>query len=126
MPRTKIRNYPSCKQVETELENYLRNHRGEYEHQVLQKLGYEDLNSLQEADQQMKFGFNCGWVQLHPKNKEMAREWRLDNDGLPNCIFDIGSVIIPTQCCTIKEIIVEKLVNDLDLSNEYEIITKLD
>ena len=126
MGRKKVRHFPSVEDWKKQLTEYLTENKEKYIAYMLKRLGYEDTETLWEEEYHGKFGFDCGWVQLHPKDKEMQREWRLDNGGIDDCIFDIASVVYNTQSTTIKEIIVEKLVEDLDLNDTFIIYTRLD
>ena len=126
MARTKVRNYPTREQYENEIKEYMISHRGELIEYMLRRLGYEDVDTLREDEYSMKFGFDCGWVQLHPKNKEMSHEWYLDNGKINDYIFDIANCVYSTQSITIKQPIVEKTIEDMGLESEFYIIPRLD
>lgn len=126
MGRKKIRNYPTIEDWEDKISEYLKENKERYRKLILDSLGYDDFDSLIEDEYKMKFGGDCGWVSLVPLNKEMAREWRLDNDGLPNRIFDIASVVYNTQSITIKSIVIEKLIEDMGLEKDFYMTERLD
>lgn len=124
MARTKIRYYPSLKEYEKIFIEYFKENKSPLIRQVLNELHYETLEDLQKDEFGMKFAGDCGWVKLIPRNKEMYREWRLDNND--PCLFDIAYHAYNTQSITIKRIIVEKALEDLNLENTFYISERLD
>lgn len=126
MGRKKIRIYPSREEWETKIKEYVQENKESIRRYMLDKLGYEDIESLWEDEYHMKFGLDCGWVNLFPKNKEMAREWKLDNDGIPDSIWDASNIVYNTQSVTIKSIIMYKVVEDMGIENEFSIVERLD
>lgn len=124
MGRKKVRNFPPKGYYEDKLEGYFREHRHEVIGNLLDTLGYRSLDELQEAEYNMKFGLDCGWIHLHPKNKEMAHEWALDNG-----IYGAYVCARPSMNCqstTIKRVQVEKAVRDLNLGDVFYISERLD
>lgn len=126
MGRTKVRHYPSREEYEATLKEYLTENKERYKRLILNTLGYEDFDSLWNDEYKGKFGLDCGWVQLHPKNKDMRHEWFLDNDRMPDYIFDVATVVYNTQSTIIKSIVIQQLVEDLGLENEFSIVRQLD
>jgi hypothetical protein len=82
------------------------------------------VERLQEDECHMKFGFDCGWIHLHPKNKEMLHEWELDN-GI-YCAYVHAMPSLNCQSTTIKRVQVEKAVRDLGLEKDFYVLTRLD
>ena len=72
----------------------------------------------------MKFGFDCGWTIIYPKNREMEREWKLDNGMYDYQIFAHPSYY--PQSTTVQEIQVRKALKDLNLEDEFGCYVKLD
>ena len=124
MGRRKVRHYPSVEFYEGMLKEYFETHRGEVIGNLLDTLGYDSLEELQEAEYNMKFGLDCGWIHLHPKNKEMSHEWALDN-GI-YCAYVHAMPSLNCQSTTIKRVQVEKAVRDLGLEDTFYISERLD
>lgn len=122
MAKPKVRNYPSIEDYEKIFEDYFRSNKGAIMQYVCHKFQVEDEDSLKEQD----FGFDCGWVHLFPRDPEMAKEWKLDNGDYGARIFDIASKCYGTQSITIKEVILEKAVEDLNLDDVFHIRRKYD
>ena len=121
MGRRKIRNYPSKEYYEYEIIEYMKEHREELLHHMLKILGYEDIDSLREDEYKMKFGGDCGFIKLSPKNREMAHEWYLDNDKIPDYLSDNVSCIYSTQSTNIKETIIKKVLEDTELDKVFSV-----
>lgn len=127
MSKTKIRNFETCEEWTRKIQQYLQDNKEKYIRLMLRTLHYETIEELQDAEyNQDKFGFDCGWVNLYPLNKEMAKEWKLDNDGVYDCIWDAANCIYSTQSTTIKEIIMRLVMEDMDLNKDFYIRVKLD
>lgn len=126
MARTKVRNYPSKEEWKANILEYMKENKEALIRHMLNKLGYEDIDSLQEDEYSMKFGFDCGWVNLTPKNKDMYHEWYLDNGKIPDSLWDLANYVYNTQSITIKYPIIEKVVEDMGIENEFNIVERLD
>ena len=127
MARTKVRNYESREVWQERIIAYLKEHKEKYIRLVLQTLGYETTDELRDAEyNQNRFGLDCGWVKLVPKNKEMAREWKLDNDNIPAAIYDVANTIYSTQSTTIKNIIMDAVVSDMNIEDIFCIVVVYD
>ena len=124
MGRKKVRNYPPKGFYEEKLDGYFREHRHEVIGNLLDTLGYESVERLQEDECHMKFGLDCGWIHLHPRNKEMSREWGLDN-GIYGA-YVCARPSLNCQSTTIKRVQVEKAVKDLGLEDVFYISERLD
>ena len=126
MGRRKVRNFPSREDYEQQFEDYFSENKHSCIQYAVQKLGFNDVEEMHDAEFSGRFGFDCGWVQLIPRDKEMYREWRLDNGEYSVCIFDIGHKTYPTQSVTIKRLILEKAVEDMNLQDVFIINERLD
>ena len=122
----KVRKYPTVKEWKERVCEYLKDHKEYYIQHMLKVLKYEDLETLQKDEYSMAWGFDCGWVNLVPKNKEMAREWRLDNDGIPDYIWDPANAVYSTQSITIKQAIMEQCVKDMQIEDKFEVVERYD
>ena len=126
MSRTKVRNYPSKEEYENRIKEYMLSHKREIIAYMLRQLGYDDIESLREDEYSKNPFWVCGSFILRPKNKDMAHEWFLDNGRIPAYIYDITYYVYPTQSVIIKEPIMEKVVRDMELENEFYIAQRLD
>lgn len=126
MARTKVRNYPSKEEYENHIKEYMLSHKGEIIAYMLRQLGYDDIDSLREDEYSKNPFWVCGSFILRPKNKDMAHEWFLDNGRIPDYIYDITYYIYPTQSVIIKEPIMEKVVKDMELENDFYVTQRLD
>ena len=124
MGRRKVRHYPSVEFYEGMLREYFDTHRHEVIGNLLDTLGYESVERLQEDECHMKFGLDCGWIHLHPKNREMSHEWSLDN-GIYGA-YVCARPSLNCQSTTIKRVQVEKAVRDLGLEDVFYISERLD
>ncbi len=124
MGRKKIRNYPSVEFYEGMLKEYFDNHSGEVIGNLLDTLGYESVDSLLDAERNMAFGFDCGWIHLHPRNHEMRHEWELDNGKY--CAYVYVRPTVDCQSTTIKKVQAEKAVKDLGLGDKFFVTVRLD
>ena len=124
MGRRKVRHYPSVEFYEEMLREYFETHRREVIGNLLDTLGYDSLEELQEAECNMKFGLDCGWIHLRPKDKEMSHEWALDN-GIYGA-YVCARPSLNCQSTTIKRVQVEKAVKDLGLEDKFYITERLD
>lgn len=124
MARTKVRNYPSIEHYEKEIEEYFRENQSQVIQYTVHKLGYNSLEELQEAEYNMAFGLDCGWVYLVPHDMDMFHEWELDNGKYCAHVYVRGP--FGTQSVTIKECFAEKLIEDKNWEDIFWIDTRLD
>lgn len=124
MGRKKVRNYPSREFYEEMLTKYFEEHRCEVIGYAMDRLGYTSFQKLQEDEYNSRFGFDCGWIHLCPKNAEMRHEWELDNGTY--CAYVWCSPSYFPQSTTIQKVQVEKAVRDLELGDVFYIDVRLD
>ena len=123
MGRKKVRNFPSKQLIESELADKLKENKSKYLNLVCKKFDCETMEELAEKECRW---MDCGWVNIYPRNSEHFHEWTLDEGQYNEPIFDIVYTILPTQSTTLKEIIARQLLEDLDYSNDYIVVTRLD
>ena len=130
MGRKKVRKYPSREYYEDLLEQYFNEHNGAVIPYVIERIGenpaYYGIEDLMNDECRMRWGFDCGWILLYPKNSEMAHEWELDNGKYGAYVWTDRALPYCPQSTTLKYIMIEKAVNDLGLNNEFWISTRLD
>ena len=134
MAKRKVRNYPSVEHVEELVNNYFDEHKEEVIDYMIsetnRELGkdFKDLDDLHDFEFGSGcggFGLDCGWVWLYAKNKDQRHEWFLDNDRIPNYASP-HNWPYHTQSTTLKQYQMKKAIDDLNLSNDYMVYTKLD
>ena len=130
MGRKKVRKYPSRECYELMLEQYFANDNGAVITYVIEKIGEDPAKygfcDLQEDERRMRWGFDCGWILMYPTNKEMAHEWELDSGGYGAYVWTDSALPWCPQSTTLKRIMLEKAVEDLELQDEFWLATKLD
>lgn len=125
MARRKIRNYESTNYLREYLNHYFETQSENVIEAMIKEFGFNDLNELREAEYNMRFGLDCGWVWLKTLNKKQEHEWILDNgkyDAFVTCIrypYD-------TQSTTLKNFMLNKAIKDLGLENTYYAYIRLD
>lgn len=89
---------------------------------MMKQLGYDDLEKLKSDDIHMKWGFDCGFCYLIPKNKEMREEWKKYDD------WDkiLCPVAYGTQSITAKEPQIQYIIEELKLGDIFYIHDVLD
>ena len=131
MARTKKRYYPTVDDVKEMFQEYFRANGLKAIGYALDKLGYENsfggLKKLLDDEGNMKFGFDCGWVNLYAKRPEQAREWRLDGGlNITEYVWDVAHCCLNVQSVTIKRALTEKAIFDLGVEDLYGIAERLD
>lgn len=129
MGRKKVRNYPSKKYYEEIFNSYFEENHDEVIESVCEELGYGSFEALREAEYSMKFGLDCGFVKIYPKNHEMAHEWVLDEGGRKGDWF--FAEIYPhfawnCQSLTCKLPQAKKAIRDLGLEEEFGVTYRYD
>lgn len=124
MGRKKVRKHQSIAYYEAMLKDYFSEHKDDVVEYMLGNLGYDSLDDLWNDEYRMKFGFDCGWIYLIPRDKEMYHEWELDNGKYGAHIF--CRTPYNTQSTTIQREQVEKAVHDLGLEDKFWISVRLD
>ena len=124
MGRRKVRHHLPKKYYEEMLERYFEEHSEEVISDLLERLGNDSLEQLKYEEYNMRFGFDCGWTKLVPKDSKMFHEWELDNGKYCAEIF-CHPTYYP-QSTTIQRVQVEKAVRDLGLGDKFYISTRLD
>ena len=89
---------------------------------MMYQLKYDDLEKLKSDDISMKWGFDCGFCYLIPRNKEMREEWKKYDD------WDrlLCPVAYETQSITAKEPQVKYIIEELKLSDLFYLYSVLD
>ena len=126
MGRPKIRNYPSRETYEQEIKEWFQGHKADCEALLLRKFGYESIEQLQDAEYNMKFGFDCGWVNLYPLDAKMEKEWKLDNGDYGAYLHDVAFWGYNTQSVTLKEPLVDYMLKETGLDKIFVSYSKLD
>lgn len=117
MARRKIRNYPSMEYIRNVIDNYFEENKNSVIDYLLNKTGYNTLESLQEDEYHGVFGFDCGLMYIEPLNPEWKREWILDN-GKYDARIHPHKMPYNTQSTTLQSIMIHKALFDTCL-NEY-------
>lgn len=125
----KIRNYPSKADYEARINQFFEEHRDEVIRDMCFALGYDDFERLKHDECHMRFGFDCGFTKLLPRNAEMRYEWILDEHGRKG--EDFWAEIYPRfswdcQSLTCKRPQAEYMLAQLGLEDEFMIVERLD
>ena len=110
------RQFDSQEQWKESIEHFVRLHEKDIISYMLEKLGYENLEALSEAERSSpQFLGDCGVVFIIPKNKAMYNEWKkLDNDHRMGC-----PVAYKSQSVTIKEIQVKYILEHMGIDDTF-------
>ena len=135
MARRKVRYYPTTEDVANIINNYFKEHREEVIEDMIAKVNRsynKSFNTLDELHQfdvygsyYGGFGLDCGWVRVKTMNKEQLREWTLDNGKWDALVWGI-SCPYNTQSTTLQEIMVNKALQDLGMTDTYYASVRLD
>ena len=123
MGRRKIRNYPNKEYYKDLFNEYFATHSDEVIANMLEETGFNSLDELHDAEFKMYFGFDCGFTYFIPCNKEMTREWRLDN--YDNLLYGIRESYM-SQSTTLKEIQCRYALAQLHMEDEFFVYSRLD
>ncbi len=124
MGRKKVRKFESKEHYEEVFDKYFRERRLEVIGHLMDSLGYDDFEKLRSDEVNMKWGFDCGWILIYPRDDVMRHEWELDNGKYSAYIFAHPSYY--PQSTTLQRIQVDKAIKDLGLSDMFFAVTKLD
>lgn len=86
---------------------------------MMQKLGYTDLDKLNEDYINMKWGLDCGWTLVTPKNKKMLELW----GEYPKIIVPVA---YKSQSLTIQKPQVEYILKALGWEDDFRVEQHLD
>lgn len=130
MGRKKVRHYPSREYYEDLLEQYFNDNNGAVIPYVIERIGenpaYYGIEDLMNDECRMRWGFDCGWILMYPKNREMEHEWELDNGKYGAYVWTDRALPYCPQSTTLKRIMLEKAVKDLGLDDDFWLSTRLD
>lgn len=130
MGRKKVRHFASAEHYENLLEDYFNINRDTVLRRLIRAIGEDPdtyrVSALLEDEHNCRWGFDCGWILLYPKNKEMAHEWELDNGKYGAYVWTDRVVPLNVQSTTLKRIMVEEAVADLGLNETFWVSTRLD
>lgn len=127
MGRRKVRHHKPKQFYEEMLKKYFNEHGEEVLAHTAKELGFNSFQELRDFEfsgYYGGFGLDCGWVLMSPKNREMAHEWELDNGK-----YSVDIFVHPTyntQSTTIMKVEAKKAMEDLGLTNEFYLYTRLD
>ena len=130
MGRKKVRHFASVEHYENLLEDYFNTNRDTVLRRLIRAIGEDPdtygVSALLEDEYNSRWGLDCGWILLYPKNKEMAHEWELDNGKYGAYVWTDKAVPLNVQSTTLKRIMVEEAVADLGLNETFWVSTRLD
>lgn len=92
MGRKKVRHFKSKQYYEDMFNTYFQDNKNEVVADLMDTLGYTDFEEMREDEYNSKWGFDCGWTLLSPKDRAMYHEWELDNGK-----YCCASVLLPTE-----------------------------
>ena len=125
MGRRKVRNYNLREYYKTLFDDYFRQNMPRVIEETCKRLGFDSFDDLHSAEMHMRFGLDCGWIRIYPTNDAQRREWRLDG-----CCGDDGMTIHPVgynpQSVTVKNEMVEIMLRDLGLRDDFYVSERLD
>ena len=116
--------YPNREYYEQLFNEYIAAHGESLIKAVLQRLKFNSVEELQQEEYHGSLQGDCGCTYITPVSKEQAREWRLD-DGINSRMY-IHFPNYNTQSITIKEIMANQMLKDLDLSEAFSVNSILD
>lgn len=102
-----------------EVKKFCKKHYDAIVKDMMQKLGYTDLNKLHEDYIHMKWGFDCGWILVTPKNKEMRELW----GDYPKTIMPVA---YETQSLNIQQPQVDYILKGLGWEDDFRVEQHLD
>lgn len=89
------RNFPSKEEIETIIENFNTENENAIIGYMMKQMGYTDIETLKDDEQHSKWGFDCGWWLLTPKDEEMRKEWN-KYDGWESLICPVVFMVQST------------------------------
>ena len=89
------RKFPSKEEIETTIENFTTENENAIIGYMMKQLGYTDLEKLASDEQHSKWGFDCGWWLVTPKDPEMRKEWD-KYDGWDSLICPVAYMVQST------------------------------
>ncbi len=78
MVRKKVRHHESRDALQKRFREWERDNQALINDKLPKMHGCVDMDDLHNFEYSMGFGFDCGWLNVMPRNSEQAREWRLD------------------------------------------------
>jgi len=122
MGRRSNRKFETQEYYRALIKDYIKSHKQYIINNMMQKTGYDDMDKLQDDEYHMRFGLDCGWIVLIPKNTEMYKEWKKyeDYEGM------ICPTAYNTQSITLQEPQVKLILEELNIADLFYIRERLD
>lgn len=109
------RKFETKEYYEKLIEDYIKENKAAIINYTLKQMGYDDVDILLEDEYHSKWGNDCGWYLLYPKNREMREEWKKHEDWEKlMCPLALG-----VQSTTIQKYQVEYIMNELNLNDIF-------
>lgn len=97
------------------IEDYIKENKSAIINYTLKQMGYDDVDKLLDDEYHSKWGFDCGWYLLSPKDKEMENEWKKKEDWYQmRC-----PIALNVQSTTIQSHQVKYILENLNLNDIF-------
>ena len=122
MPRKVVLNYNTQQYYKDMIDDFIKDNKERIINVMLKELNYPDTDKLWEDEYKMKWGLDCGWIYLVPKDLEMKKEWNKRESWYKfRC-----NTAYKSQSITIQRPQVELIVSELHLDDIFYIEEYLD
>ena len=103
-----------------QVNQYCKEHEDAIIKHMMKVMGYTDMKTLQNDESRMKWGFDCGWILVTPKNAKMRELWGLD---YPSTIM---SVAYNSQSLNLQQPQVDYILKELGWEEDFTTCQHLD
>ena len=126
MPRYK-KQFPDADSYNQQIADYCLEHRAELQAELLRQTGCKTMEELQDKEYHMGWGLDCGWMMMCPKNPDMLKEWKREQNFYSGgCRLKGIDKAYLTQSTTLQSIIAEKVWEALKLGDILTYFDHLD
>lgn len=103
-----------------QVEQYCKEHEDAIIKHMMNVMGYTDMETLQNDESRMKWGFDCGWILVTPKNAKMRELWGLD---YPSTIMPVA---YNSQSLNLQQPQVDYILKELGWEEDFTTCQHLD
>ena len=103
-----------------QVKQYCKEHEDAIIKHMMKVMGYTDMETLQDDEYHMKWGFDCGWILVTPKNAKMRELWGLD---YPSTIMPVA---YNSQSLNLQQPQVDYILKELGWEEDFTTRQHLD
>ena len=115
--------YLSKSEYEELLKEFVKRNEKKIIAHMMKFMGYDDIELLKQDEYQSKWGLDCGWYLMYPKDREVYKEQKEADDYFGKIFC---TVAYNTQSTTLQEVQIKYILDEMGIADLFYLHCHLD